>query len=167
MEYRPQEYQGFNVIVTHDAKYISLLSTHRRRMWEEIGWFTKKELRTHERNYRRWLRPRLKSGRVTAFIALRANRVAASGCLWLREEQPRPGSVHSLVPYLMSMYTEEDMRMRGAASKIVTEALMRAGRRGFDRVVLHTSHFGLRVYQRLGFVQSNEMVCTLPDTGSR
>lgn len=132
-------------------------------MWEEIGGFTERELRTHEREYRRWLRPRLSSGKVTAFIALQEGRVAASGCLWLREEQPRPGSRHRLVPYLMSMYTEGDMRGKGAASKIVAEALRWAREHGFERVVLHTSHFGLPVYQRLGFVQSNEMVRRLTD----
>ncbi|MGI0131822.1 MAG: hypothetical protein ACREDK_01805, partial [Thermoplasmata archaeon] len=48
---------------------VPLLVEHRLRMWEEIGGVSPAALRAHAPTYRRWLLPRLTSGRLWGYVA--------------------------------------------------------------------------------------------------
>lgn len=84
-------------------------------------------------------------------------KLAGSGCLWIRDEQPRPTNPRLQVPYLMSMYTEKEYRRKGVAKMIVQTALEWCREHGYGRVVLHASNEGRQLYESFGFEPSNEM----------
>jgi GNAT superfamily N-acetyltransferase len=131
---------------------------HRHRMWAEIGGRTPRQLAVHDGVYRRWILPRLRSGEVTVILMEEpGRRVIASGGIWFRPEQPRPGAPRSSVPYLFSMYTEPEFRRRGLAQRIVREAVRICRARGYRRVVLHAAPHGRPLYQGLGFQRAWEM----------
>lgn len=137
---------------------LDLLVRHRRGMWEEIASFTRHELESADRAYRRWARPRMRSGSLVGFILETVSgEPAASGCVWMMPIQPRPGGKSTKAPYLMSMYTEPGHRGRGLATRIVREARRWALARGCDTIVLHASRFGKPIYRREGFTESPEM----------
>lgn len=137
---------------------IDVLVAQRRGMFAAMRRYTPEAHAIGDRAYRRWLIPRLRSGRFVAWLAVtRAGRAVAGGAVWLREEQPRPGVPAGLVPYLMSMYTESEYRGRGLAMGIVEVAARWARRRGFTWMLLHASREGARLYRRLGWKPRPEM----------
>lgn len=140
------------------AADLELLVAHRRRMWEAIGGgFTDAEMARHDRAYRPWLRRRLGSGLAAAVVAWEGRRAVGSGLVWLREDQPRPGSPHQRMPYILSIYTVPDRRGAGIASEVTGWLVAWAREQGYSRVLLHASRFGRGVYRRLGFARTWEM----------
>lgn len=139
-----------------------VLVAHRHQMWAEIGGRTARELATHDRAYRRWALPRLKSGELVALvIESPGGGIAASGAVWFRPDQPRPGLSQLDAPYILSMYTEPRFRRHGLARRIVREALRICRKRGYRRVVLHAAPKGRRLYRTEGFERTWEMRITL------
>ena len=149
---------------------LELLVTHRRGMWFDMGYKNKAELDAADRVYRRWAKPRLKTGALVGFIVEADGQIAGSGCLWLRPVQPvpvpgRPGftcpEYHrgkgGRQPYLFSMYTEHAFRGKGVATMIVEESIRWAKAKGFQRITLHASDMGKSIYEKFGFKQTWEM----------
>ncbi len=131
---------------------------HRRGMFAEIGGRTPRQLTAHDAVYRKWIMPRLASGEILVLVVETTDRrVVASGGIWFRPEQPRPGSPQLEVPYLFSMFTEPTYRHRGLARRIVREALRTCRARGYTRVVLHAAPRGRPLYRGLGFERTWEM----------
>jgi GNAT superfamily N-acetyltransferase len=134
-----------------------VLTTHREQMWRAIGHHSWAQIRAHALPYRRWLRPRLRSGEVVAFVATVGREVVGSGALWWMPQEPKPEALGGSIPYVMSMYTRPENQRQGVASAIVL-ALVRVARSGgASRVVLHAADQGLPVYERLGFERTQEM----------
>lgn len=94
-------------------------------------------------------------------------RIIASGGIWFRPEQPRPGIPQLTVPYILSMYTEPAFRGQGQAGRIVREALRICRRAGYTRVTLHAARKARRLYTRFGFERAWEMRAPLPLRASR
>ena len=107
---------------------------------------------------REWVRRKLAEGKLIGFIAKTpGGRVAGSGCIWLRDEQPRPTNPRQEVPYLMSMYTEPAFREQGVARMVVRRALKWCRAHNYDRINLHASTQGKPLYESLGFEPTTEM----------
>jgi GNAT superfamily N-acetyltransferase len=141
-------------------KDIETLVIHRRGMWFDMGYKNKAELDAADKVYRRWAKPRLKTGELVGFIVEADGQTAGSGCLWLQPVQPRPGRPGFKgggQPYLLSMYTEHVYRGKGVATRIVKESIRWAKAKGFPRMTLHASEMGRSVYEKLGFKQTWEM----------
>jgi GNAT superfamily N-acetyltransferase len=137
---------------------LDALVHQRRGMWEDIADHTPGEHDRADAVYRAWARQRLKTGKLVAFLAeARDGRVVAGGCVWLRENQPRPGWEDREMPYLLSMYTEPEHREKGLASRIVREAVRWAKAQGYRRMTLHASTYGRDIYKRLGWERTWEM----------
>ena len=147
-------------------KDLDLLVRHRRGMWVDISHFNEQQLDAGDRTYRRWARPRLRSGTLVGFI-LEAppGEAVASGCLWMMPRQPRPMVQSLTVPYLLSMFTEPEHRGKGYASRIVREAVQWARTHGHDAVTLHASDYGESIYRREGFKRTVEMRLRLRSKG--
>jgi GNAT superfamily N-acetyltransferase len=137
---------------------VSTLVDHRHRMWTAIGHRTEAEITRHDRRYRAWLRPRLRSGEVVGFLATAPDGApVGSGLVWFRGDQPRPGMRRPVTPYILSMFTRPEWRGEGIASGIVRKLVAACRTRGFESVVLHASEQGRSVYTRLGFERTWEM----------
>ena len=143
---------------------LETLVRHRRRMWEEIGGRTRRELNRADPIYRRWVRRETRDGRFVAFVVDDARaRPLASGAIWLSPAQPRPGPLaRESMPYVLSMFTEPEARGRGIASRIVRAMIAWSTLHGYRRIFLHASEAGRPVYAKLGFVAGNEMRLELP-----
>lgn len=130
-------------------------------MWEDIDAHTSysaRALADADRVYRAWLLPRLRRHEVVGFIVeLPRGTAVGSGCVWLRELQPRPLWPAGKLPYVMSMFTEPSARGRGVASSVIRSMLRWARKEGYPRVSLHASDMGRGVYTNLGFERTWEM----------
>jgi len=137
---------------------VGVLVDHRHRMWSAIGHRTEAEIAEHDRRYRRWMRPRIRSGELVGVLAEAPDGTAAgSGLVWFRPDQPRPRVLSLVVPYILSMYTRPDWREKGIASDIVRRLVAACRTKGYASVVLHASEQGRAVYRRLGFERTWEM----------
>ncbi len=139
---------------------IELLTKHRLEMWQDIL-NSNEEMATVDRNEERthnWIKEKFASGKLIGLIAKTEDgKVAGSGCIWLREEQPRPMSTLVEAPYLLSIYTEKRFRKKGVAKLIVQTAIAWSRENGYDRISLHTSDEGKPLYEAFGFQPGREM----------
>ena len=74
--------------------------------------------------------------------------------------RPRPGVDDvELGPeaIVLNVYVEPPWRRRGVAGALMRALLGALAARGVRRVVLHASAEGRRLYERLGFLPTNEM----------
>ena len=58
---------------------------------------------------------------------------------------------------ILNVFTEPEWRRRGVAALLLEEIIEWSRKEGLDRLVLHASEAGRALYDRLGFVPSNEM----------
>lgn len=72
-----------------------------------------------------------------------------------REGTPRVAVGRQAV--VLNVYTERPWRRHGLAALLMQHVIDWAGTAGVDTLVLHASDDGRRLYERLGFVQTNEM----------
>lgn len=137
---------------------MTALIDHRHRMWKEIGGRTEEELLRHDRAYAAWLAPLLRRGEVVGVAVLGPGHSwRASGLIWFRPDQPRPGISSDLAGYILSMYTAREHRRKGLARLILRRLMAEARRRRVGRLSLHAAPQGRRLYGSLGFVRTWEM----------
>ena len=58
---------------------------------------------------------------------------------------------------VLNVYVEREWRRQGVAEALMRAAMDALDARGIRRIVLHASQDGRGLYERLGFVPSNEM----------
>jgi GNAT superfamily N-acetyltransferase len=137
---------------------LDVLVRQRRGMWLSMGGQDRANLDEHDRTFRRWIRTRLRSGRVVGWVAeTKGQEIVAGAIVWLRPSVPQPGGRGLVQPYLLSMYTEPGWRRLGLSSRIVGEAGKWAKNNGYGGVRLHASSMGRRLYLRQGFKRTWEM----------
>ena len=137
---------------------LDLLVDHRLLMWKEIHPDMTERVEQSRELTRKWIGSKISEGSLTSLIVKNSEgRVVGSGCILVKEDQPRPGSSQMRYPYLLSMYTLPEYRKIGVASSIVKESIKWSRDNGFDRISLHASNQGKSVYEKFGFQQTNEM----------
>jgi GNAT superfamily N-acetyltransferase len=110
-------------------------------------------------------REAIPTGTYVAWVASPAGRPAeiiAGGGVQLRPMLPRPGDTGDEIirgpeGIVLNMYTERSWRRRGIAALLMRRILEWAEYERISRLVLHASNEGRPLYEKLGFVQTNEM----------
>lgn len=136
---------------------LETLLVHRMGMWNEIYPDRPTEVEKSRAPTKKWLRSKLESGEMLSFIACQGSTVYGSGCVLIKEDQVRPGSDSTICPYLLSVFTVPEFRKIGVASLITQEAIKWAKENGYDRMELHASPMGRKIYEDMGFKATNEM----------
>jgi len=140
------------------SKDVELLVQHRHLMFEEMSQPTAMALKAGDDAYRKWAREMMKRRLLRGYIVTTRNgKVAASGCVWLREVQPSPDRPSGMVPYVLSVFTRPEFRRNGLASMMVMGATEWARKEGYHKIVLHASAAGRKVYSQLGWKRTWEM----------
>ena len=151
-----------------DSHDIELLVRHRLGMFNDVFPELKTQVQASEGRNRKWINEKLLDGTLVGFIAkTQEGQVAGSGCLWIREQQPRLVSLSLKAPYLMSVYTEEAFRRKGVARLVVQNAIAWAKENGYDGISLHASETGKLLYESLCFQPTNEMRLKFEQTNKR
>jgi GNAT superfamily N-acetyltransferase len=114
------------------------------------------------------LRDLLRTGEYVGWLAYREqspNEILAGAGVQLRRVLPHPVGEpldeiviaegrHAIV---LNVWTQPQWRRRGLATLLIRQILSWAEAERLDRLVLHASDGGRAVYERLGFIQTNEM----------
>jgi GNAT superfamily N-acetyltransferase len=104
-------------------------------------------------------------GRYVAWVAESRERpgaVVGGAGLQLRELLPRPHPAGERLlrgpqALILNVFTERPWRRQGVAVGLMEELLRWTRAHGIESVVLHASEDGRPLYERLGFVPTNEM----------
>jgi ribosomal protein S18 acetylase RimI-like enzyme len=147
------------------AADIPFLARHRVGMFRDMGQLASHQERSLELATATYLREAVPRGEYLAWIAedhATPPGVIGGAGVQLRPilPRPRPGG-EQLEPgpeaIILNVYVERAWRRRGVAESLMRSVLEALASRGITRVVLHASDDGRRIYERLGFVPTNEM----------
>ena len=143
----------------------AVIARHRAEMFRDMGELDEALHRPLVEATRRYVEQAIPTGRYVAWLASPAGRpseVIAGAGMQFRDRIPRPdnragtvaGGVEGLI---VNVYTEREWRRRGAAELLMREAIRWSRANGVASLVLHASRDGRPLYERLGFVPTNEM----------
>jgi ribosomal protein S18 acetylase RimI-like enzyme len=151
---------------------IPLLAGHRAAMFRDMDRLASDWEAELARATADYFRDALPRGEYLAWVAestLPRQSIGGAG-VQLRPILPRPlpsGDGIELGPeaIVLNVYVEPAWRRRGVGEALMQSILTALAERKVRRIVLHASDEGRRLYERLGFVATNEM--RLEATGSR
>ena len=133
------------------------IARHRRRMCEDMNYTDDHALSTMVSLTADYLKKAIPEGSFRSWLACDDGRVVAGGALVI---SPWPSHAYDLDcrrAMILNVYTEPQYRRRGIARQIMETIIAWCQQQGFARVSLHASEHGRRLYESLGFVDSNEM----------
>jgi len=144
---------------------IPLLAGHRAAMFRDMGRLAADREAALARATADYFREALPRGEYLGWVALSrvspAEPIGGAG-VQLRPILPRPASAGDGIELgpeaiILNVYVEPAWRRRGVGEALMRSVLTALAQRKVRRIVLHASDEGRRLYERLGFVSTNEM----------
>jgi len=159
------DYQSHFVVREARESDIEVLARHRAEMFRDMGQLAPHQEEALERATASYLRDALPRGEYFAWVAEPHEgtpSIIGGAGVQLRPILPRPrvgADELELGPeaIVLNVYVEPDWRRRGIGEALMRTLLDALEERGIRRVVLHASVEGRGLYERLGFVATNEM----------
>jgi GNAT superfamily N-acetyltransferase len=135
---------------------ISLLSRHRRLMFEEMHRLGGKEVPADsmsemENAYSEYLKTCLKNGQLSAWVVEYNGDPIASGALTIINWPPVPNDATGKQALLHSLFVDVEHRRLGIARQIMQAMLTYCRLNNLRSVALNTSAAGTPLYESLGF----------------
>jgi GNAT superfamily N-acetyltransferase len=150
-----------------DVSDAAVIATHRTRMFRDMGEISGGAFDDFLAASQAWTERALASGEYVGWLATPQTEPAviiAGAGVQRRQVPPHPcrparnGAFargrHAIV---LNVFTEPDWRKRGAALLLMEEIIRWAREEKLDRLVLHASPQARSLYERMGFVATNEM----------
>jgi ribosomal protein S18 acetylase RimI-like enzyme len=165
--------QSFFTVRPAVAEDVPVLAHHRAAMFRDMGKLAAHQEAALVTETTAYLIDAFPRGDYLAWVAEEAGMAVVGGAgVQLRPLLPRPrpdSDDLELGPeaIVLNVYVEPGWRRRGVADALMRAVLDTLEARGIHRVVLHASTEGRRLYERLGFVPSNEMLLDRDRTGRR
>lgn len=144
-----------------------IIARHRARMFQDMGELSAAVFDDFLEEARVWLERALASGEYVGWLGVPRDKpelIAGGAGVQLRRVAPHPcrppkdGSFakgrHAIV---LNVFTEPEWRRCGLAGLLMGEIIRWAGKEQLDRLVLHASADARSLYERMGFVPTNEM----------
>jgi GNAT superfamily N-acetyltransferase len=145
----------------------AVIARHRARMFQDMGEISAGMFDDFVDASRLWTERALASGEYMGWMALAgtgAEVIVAGAGVQLRQVPPHPcrparecafaQGRHAIV---LNVFTEPEWRRRGVALLLMNEIIRWARAEKLDRLVLHASSEARLLYERLGFIATNEM----------
>jgi len=139
------------------AADLETIMRHRRRMFIEMGFRDETALVAMEATSAPFIKAGMADGSFRAWLAEIDGKVVAGGGVVI---VGYPSSPHDQTPrraWVLNMYTEPEHRGRGLAQSTIEAMITWCRREEFSWVSLHASDAGRHLYEKLGFVPTNEM----------
>ena len=151
---------------------VDMLVHHRVAMFRDMGRLASDREAALVLATADYLRDALPGGEYLGWLAVSevspAEPIGGAG-VQLRPILPRPaaagdGIVIGPEAIILNVYVEPAWRRRGVGEALMRSVLTALDERKIRRIVLHASDDGRRLYERLGFVATNEMRLETPPT---
>jgi GNAT superfamily N-acetyltransferase len=140
------------------ADDVPVIVHHRRAMFTDMGVGDPAGLDAVEITFTPYVTRALGDGSYRGWLAQTSDgRVVAGGGLLVYEWPGSPRDPRPRRAYIFNLYTEPEYRRRGLARRIIQAMIDWCHVEGFKSVALHYSDDGRRLYESMGFQQTNEM----------
>ena len=137
----------------------ALISAQREAMFTDMGTRYTEAVA----QFAPWVQRHLGAGTYLGWLVEAEGEVVAGAGLLFLDWPPHFTSPEPLRGYLLNVYTHPAHRGYGLARALTELAIAETRRRGIRILALHASEYGRPIYERLGFVPTNEMRLTLED----
>ena len=147
------------------ADDVPLIATQRAAMFRDMGRLAPEDASELVRTTADYLRTALPLGEYLAWVAesttSESESIGGAG-VQLRPILPRPRPADDGIELgpealVLNVYVVPEWRRRGVGEALMRSLLTALAERDVRRIVLHASEDGRRLYERLGFVPTNEM----------
>jgi ribosomal protein S18 acetylase RimI-like enzyme len=139
------------------ANDIDVLVHHRCAMFAEMGLGNENTLKHMNTEFHTWGLDHLANGTFWTWFACDGDKIVCGVGVYALDWPPGPTEDSTPRAYIYNVYTEIDYRRQGIAHRLMEHVLADLRERGFRTIGLHASKFGRRLYENLGFQQTNEM----------
>lgn len=129
----------------------------RRAMYEDMHYRDPAALTAMVSLSEGYLARALVDGSFRAWLASAGNRVVGGGAVIVSPWPAHPYDLECRRVTILNVYTYPEYRRRGIAGRLMQTIIDWCRIQGFAGVTLHASEDGRRLYESLGFVESNEM----------
>jgi GNAT superfamily N-acetyltransferase len=137
---------------------LEIILHHRRSMFRDMGEGSVEQLDRMVEVARPWLARALASGSYRHWLANDSSGMVTGGGGALLSPWPaNPFDPCTERAVVLNVYTEIEFRRRGIARLVMQTILAWIESYGLRSVNLHASEEGRALYEKLGFVQTNEM----------
>jgi len=165
-----------NVVYQIDAPFLirratvedaAVIAHHRARMFHDMDEISDAAYDDFLAASQEWTERGLTSGEYIGWLAVPQDQpelIVAGAGVQLRQVPPHPcrpsrggkfaKGRHAIV---LNVFTEPEWRKRGAANFLMEEILAWAREEKLDRLVLHASDAARSLYEKMGFIATNEM----------
>jgi ribosomal protein S18 acetylase RimI-like enzyme len=158
------DFQHSFVVRQADAADIPLIAHHRAAMFRDMGQLAPHRETALQAATAAYLHEAMPRGEYMAWVAENSGSPSVVGGAGAQIRpilpRPRPGD-DDFEPgpeaIVLNVYVEPAWRRRGVADALMRALLDGLAARGIRRIVLHASDDGRPLYERLGFVATNEM----------
>ncbi|MHA2226545.1 MAG: GNAT family N-acetyltransferase [Candidatus Hodarchaeales archaeon] len=137
-------------------KDINTLISFRLALFKEMGRLEKegddrklKESLTHYFNFN------IPNNTFLAWIAEKDSKIIATSGLVFLQKPPEAGNNSGREAYLMNMFTLQEWRKKGLATKLLDEIISFVNKTGIKNIQLITTDIGESVYRKKGFTKIN------------
>ena len=145
------------LIQTATLSDIAEIANQRRAMFAEMQVGTPAILDEMTAKYHDWLHHMMTNNDYLEWFAVGDDGIAAGAGVWFFNWQPSPRNTNDRIAYILNVYTYPDHRGQGLARRLVETIIAYCRETGISTVNLHASAAGAPLYQKLGFVHTNEM----------
>lgn len=143
---------------------VEAIAEHRARMFEEMGDLSLGAFETLRTKSQERLGDLMIRGQYIGWLAVPAGQpevIAGGAGVQLREVLPHPKGGNKVAEgrhaIILNVFTEPRWRRQGVALLLLERIIDWARAERIDRLILHASEAGRSLYERLGFVGTNEM----------
>jgi GNAT superfamily N-acetyltransferase len=139
----------------HDA---ATIVSHRRSMFEAMGYSDAATLDAMSSAFEPWLKRKMESAEYLAWLAVTPSCAIAAGLgLWLMDWPPHMIGSGTRRGNILNVFVRPENRRQGIARELMRVAIHWCQSNGIDHVMLHSSADGRHLYESLGFSPTNEM----------
>jgi GNAT superfamily N-acetyltransferase len=141
-----------------------VIARHRARMFQDMGEVSGQAFETLRAKALTQIKQWLQRGDYVGWLASgnsEPNRIVGGAGLQLQPILPRPLNPSTIGEgrqgTIINVFTEPEWRRCGLAGLLIKEIIRWSKGERLDRLILHASKEGRSLYEKLGFIESNEM----------
>ncbi len=137
---------------------LEVVLTHRRRMFEDMGFTERQALDTMIAVSTPLIRRGLMDGTYRGWLVeTTGDVIVAGGGVIMLQFQPHPLDARPQRAWVVNMFTDPEHRRRGLARRLMQTILEWCRKEGMRFLYLHASGDGRPLYESMGFKSTNEM----------
>jgi ribosomal protein S18 acetylase RimI-like enzyme len=130
---------------------------HWLAMFEEVGKYFERDFPPDWRSdFQSYFARRMAAGEAAFFVAVDGEAIVATSGALIRDGYPAAITLLR-EGYIFGVRVAPEYRSRGLAEHLTREAIAYLERANCRSIRLHASRFGRSIYERIGFVATNEM----------